>query len=185
MQFSAKSVFVYALFFLQCNAVAQLPAFIPERFADFLVQFVCIDDRADFTGYYQEFIATRKRIGLSERRAYMRAVHETALCDLEIKHCAWAGELQEYLGQAAQDVSLPAIVMIRYDRLGNHSPFAQVLRYLPYSEQKSIIMFLTRYGMYQEFLKDNALQHATTWHKVVSYAQNVHNRITVLIDSFI
>ena len=137
---------------------ASVPAFIPDRFADFLVQIVAVDDREEFTHYYQQFIATRKRTALPERKRYMRAVHERAMCDLEVRQCTWARELQEYI---------------------------HILQTLECADQKMILMFLTRYGMYLEFLKQKALQHASTWHKVVSYTQNVRNKIVVLADSFL
>lgn len=133
--------------------------FIDATIEDFSQRMVPSEDRLAFNSFYQEFIAGLKKISPAKKNAELQHLRELARCSLEVKHPEWSMQLKPYAFYE------------RDEGVGQES------------QLRSIRIFLTRYALYEEFLKNKALEHAGMWHKFKSYTKHVGSKMVNWFDS--
>lgn len=123
--------------------------FIDTRFDDFVTRLVPQEDHQSFSFFYQNFLENQKENKF--RKNYLSQLRTNAHCSLSVKHPLWAKSLEPYIGH--------------------------VFKRKRTDDMSEIRTFLVRYGVYEEFLKQKALRHASVWTKMKSIGRNMKMKV--------
>lgn len=120
----------------------------------FMKHVVAAEYKTTFEQFYKNFTQNLKTIKPEQKARVLQEVRELACNNLAVKHPVWSNALKPY----------------NYFERSN-------TKMLNAQECTQVRSFLTRYGVYEQFLKEQAQQHASFWHKVKSYSKNVGQQI--------
>lgn len=131
--------------------------FVDASLDGFMKRIVAQDDHKEFKLYYKDFIIKMDALGKSaptKKDSELKKIRTLAFCSLENMHPDWALQLKPYA---------------LYEK-GTQGIDTKTLH--------SARVFLTRYGTYDEFLKNKAQAHAGMWYRFKSYSKHVSNKVT-------
>jgi hypothetical protein len=127
---------------------------------DYFMTIVAQEDQEAFKHFYRNFMGSLKTMKAAQKAKALEEVREFACNNLAVKHPLWAQELKPF------------------------NYFERSNKKMLNSEQcVQVRSFLTRYGVYETYLKDKAQQHASLWNKVKSYTKNIKNQLAHLTNS--
>lgn len=134
--------------------------FISKDFEKFITTVVAKEYQKDYTEYYTRFKKTLHNLGKTsvvKKNATVRRLRELACCNLENKHPDWAQQLKPF------------------------EPFEKDEKKSNEDQLKSIRIFLKRYAVYEEFLKNRAQERASTWYRFKSYSKRVSSKVATFL----
>jgi hypothetical protein len=123
----------------------------------FMKNIVAAEDRTAFEAFYQNFISQVKLMTNEQKAKVLQEIRDSACNNLAIKYPQWSQELKPYNYFERSD-----------KKMLNAQQCVQVRS------------FLTRYGLYEKFLKEKAQQQASFWCKIKSYTKDVGQQLAQL-----
>jgi hypothetical protein len=126
--------------------------FIDPSLKNFVQRIGASEFYNDFYDYHSAFLKRIDKLGKhnsTKKEQELTKVRNIALWSLENNHPNWALQIKMNQDSIAKDNDL----------------------------KKLIDEFLIRYGVYQEFLKNSARRHASTWYRVKSYSHHISSKI--------
>lgn len=136
-------------------------AFVAPNY--FMKNIVAAEDRTAFEAFYQKFTEKVKKMKSDEEAKVIRGVRTVACNNLMIKHPQWSK-------------AIAAFEPYNYLELSDK-------KMLNEHERKQALSFVTRYGIYEEYLKQKGQKHASFWHQIKSYTKDVGQQLAQLGSS--
>jgi len=134
---------------LECRAVQtrSLEFVAPDYF---MKHIVASEDHGAFKTFYEKFAKEIKLMNGEQKAIALKKVRDGARNNLDIKHAQWAQSLEPYNYFERSDKKM-----------------------LKAPQRKQVLSFLTRYGIYENFLTQKAQKRGSLWCKIKSYTKDV------------
>lgn len=135
--------------------------FIDATLEDFNNRVVPAQERTDFTTFYNGFIRNLESLAPAKKRVELQRVRELGRSSLEVRHPEWANQLKPYAFYERDE------------------------KVCQEKELASLRTFLTRNGVYEEFLKTKAFDSAGMWNRFKSYTKHTTAKMTNWVSSWL
>ncbi len=137
--------------------------FIDSTFDGFSKRIVTAEYQTEFKNYYTNFMKKIDLIGknsLVKKNTELCRLRNLAFYSLENKHPEWALQLKPYALYEKDEADAAN------------------------KQSRSIRIFLTRYAVYEEFLKNIAQERAGVWYRLKSYTKHVGSKVVTFFNGF-